>query len=105
GAIRTGQVDCRRHDLRRGIRRGAEVLAVPAVSPLEAGDDLRLRVQREVRVVHVRADAGERRVVEAVRSHQLDVALARCLHLVPERLTLRGQLPRDVDELRVAGDL
>ena len=49
--------------------------------------------------------SGERRVEEAVRSHQLDASLAGSLHLVTERDALRRQLPRDVHELRVTRDL
>ena len=68
--------------------------------------DHRIRgLDREERVVHVRADAREQRIEEAVGAHQLDAPLAGLLHLLPERLPLRRQLPRDVDELRVARDL
>src|SRR5580765_8820093 len=92
-------------DLRGRVRRCTEVLAVAAVLLLEARDDLGLRIQREVRVVDVRSDTGERRIEEAVRPHQLDASLAGSLHLVAERLTLRRQLPGDVDDLRVTREL
>src|SRR5262249_60685176 len=52
-------------------------------------------------------DAAERRervVEEAVGAHENDAALARGSQLLAERLALRRQLPRDVDELRVARD-
>src|SRR6266516_2563237 len=88
-ARRAGPVDRGRHDLCRSVRRSAEVLTVTAVDLLEAGDDLGLRIEREVRVVHVRADGGKRRVEEAVRSHQLDGSLAGSLHLVAEGDALR----------------
>ena len=91
-------------DLRRDVRREPEELAV-AVVRLEVGlDDRTLRVVREGRVVRAR-DLPGARGEQAVRAEQLDVALARGLQLLAERLRLRGELPRDVDALVVARDL
>src|SRR5438270_1683219 len=104
-AVLARPVDRTADDLSRDVARSAEVVARAAVPRLVRLDHRIRRLDREERVVDVRPDAREQRVEEAVGAHQLDARLAGLLHLLPERLPLRRQLPRDVDELRVARDL
>src|SRR4029078_11741244 len=91
-------------DLRPHEGRGAEELAVTLVSLRVGLDDRVARGDREERVVRAR-DLPRARREQAVRAEQLDVTLARGLQLLPEGLRLRDELPRDVDDLRVARDL
>src|SRR4029079_5982653 len=74
-----------------------------AVRLLERGHLLRLRIDREERVVRARV-LERRRIEQPVRAEQLR-ALAGRLQLLPEGLSLGRELPRDVDDLRVARDL
>src|SRR5436189_3778859 len=89
-AILAGPVDRSRHDLRRDVARSAEELGVTAVALLEGRDARVRRVHREERVVDLVPEPGEQRVEQAVRAHQLDPAPAETLHLLAERLPLRG---------------
>src|SRR5919204_268687 len=98
-------VDRTDDDLRRDVARRAEELRVASVDLCERLDPLVLRVEREERVVDVRAQTRERGIEESVRAHQLDAPAAEALHLLAERLALRRQLPRQVDDVDVARDL
>src|SRR5919204_3730960 len=104
-AVLAGPVDRARDDLRRHVARSAEELGLAVVALREGRDPLVLRVQREERVVDVRAESGERGIEETVGAHQPHAASAESLHLLAESLALRRQLPREIDELRVARDL
>src|SRR5438067_6270177 len=103
-AVLAGPVDRPADDLRRDVARRAEEVAVAAVRSHVRLDRRVGRLHREERVVHA-GQALELRREEAVGAHQLDAALARLPQLLTERLSLRRELPRDVDELRVARDL
>src|SRR5439155_15875435 len=103
-AVLAGPVDRTRDDLRRHVARSAEELGA-LVGLLEDRNPWIRGIQREERVVHVVPEPGEQWIEEAVRAHQLGARAAEALHLPAERLALRRQLPRQVDELRVARDL
>src|SRR5919197_3481871 len=104
-AVLARAVDRPGDDLRRHVARGAEELRVAAVALLEGRDAPIRRVDGEERVVDVVPQAREQRIEETVGAHQLHTAPAEGLHLLAEGLPLRGQLPRQVDELGVPRDL
>ena len=103
-AVLAGTLDRAADHLGGNVAGSAEELGIPAVGLLEGLDDRMRPAGRERRGVHA-AERGERVVEQAVGAHQVDAALPCRPHLLAERLALRRQLPRDVDDLRVARDL
>src|SRR4029453_4932687 len=97
-------VDRARDDLRRHVARCTEELGA-LVDGLEGRNPLVRRSDGEERVVHVVPEPSEQRIEEAVGAHQLGAGPTEALHLLTKRLTLRRQLPRKVDQLRVPGEL
>src|SRR6266480_7716636 len=103
-AVFAGPVDRARDDLRRHVARCTEELRA-LVDGLEGRDPLVRRIVGEERVVHDVPESSEQRIEEAVGAHQLGAGPALAFHLLAESLTLRRQLPREVDELGVPRDL